>query len=393
MRKGIKVVAIFTIASLLIFSYKVYAESYGIFLKTDSVNMLKNGDTIILNAGIACASNDIPTTHQKFTLLFDKDVFEMVNYDNNSDSGFMNFKPTKIMREGWEEKSSGFSPGQYNIELEATSSDYYITEDIASNNCLDSVEAGLVSFKLKVKNTTNQKSKIQIINEDSYNKSVEFTIHNSSNNNYLSSLKIEGYELDKNFNKNNTEYEAYVPYNVEKVNIIGNVEDNSATLSGTGEKQLVVGDNKISLVVTAENGTKKTYIVNVIRKDANDDTSLSKIEVTDSNKNKVSLVYDEKTKTYTGDISSEITFVSFDIKCSGEDCFVEELSSESVKYGKNEFKFKVVSQNGNTEEYKIIINKEEAKKDNLVLYLSVGLGICASLCVVLLILCLKNKKR
>ena len=63
------------------------------------------------------------------------------------------------------------------------------------------------------------------------------------------------------FNKNNTEYEVYVPYNVEKVNIMGNVEDNSATLSGTGEKQLVVGDNKISLVVTAENGTKKTYIV------------------------------------------------------------------------------------------------------------------------------------
>ena len=393
MKGKFKTYTIFAIAFLFIFSNIVYANSYSIFFKTNSASTLKNGDTVILTAGIACASNDYPTSYQKFTLLFDKDVFELIDYDSNPDSNITGPIPVKVVREGWQAKAGGLSPGTYNIEVEATSSDYYITEDIAGNNCRDSVEAGLVAFKLKVKSTNNQKTKIQIVNQDSYNHSLEFTIHNSSSNNFLSSLKVENYEFDSDFNKNKSDYEVYVPYSIEKVNVIAVAEDKSSALSGTGEKQLEVGDNKISVAVTAENGSKRTYTINVIRKDANDDTTLSKVLVTDSNKKKISLTYDEKAKTYKGNVSSEITFVSFDIKCSGEDCFVEELDSESVKEGKNEFKFSVVSQNGDREEYKIIINKEETKNDNLILYLSIALCICALLCVILLILYLRTKKK
>ena len=70
---------------------------------------------------------------------------------------------------------------------------------------------------------------------------------------------------------------AISSYLVEKININATVEENTATLSGTGEKQLAVGNNKFDIVVVAEDKTKRTYTVNVVRKEADDDTSLSKV--------------------------------------------------------------------------------------------------------------------
>lgn len=384
MKQVLKKVAIFIITIILLSCNKVYANSYALSFTTTADKTLKAGDIIELKAGIACVADNASYQifHQKFLLLYDKNIFDLVDKDN-----------PYILRDGWKYRSQGFREGELEAEIEASNYDNSITAAIASDNCRDSINAVLLTYKLKVKNVANQDTKIQVVNNINYVEELNFSVYNQTSNNNLSMLKVDNYELDSAFNKNKTDYEVYVPYTVEKVNIVATVEDSKASVYGAGEKQLAVGDNKTSIVVTAENGSKKTYTINIIRKDANDDTTLSKVLVTDSNKDKISVAYDEKTKTYTGNVSSEITFVSFDIKCSGEDCFVDELSSESVKEGKNEFKFSVVSQNGDKEEYKIIINKEAATKDNSILYLSIGLGISTLLCVVLLILYLKSRNK
>ena len=54
--------------------------------------------------------------------------------------------------------------------------------------------------------------------------------------------------------------------NVSSIKISATKNNSKATVSGTGTKSLVAGQtNKFSITVTAENGTKKTYNVNVIR--------------------------------------------------------------------------------------------------------------------------------
>lgn len=54
--------------------------------------------------------------------------------------------------------------------------------------------------------------------------------------------------------------------NVASIKISATKNNSKATVSGTGTKSLVAGQtNKFSITVTAENGTKKTYNVNVIR--------------------------------------------------------------------------------------------------------------------------------
>ena len=90
-----------------------------------------------------------------------------------------------------------------------------------------------------------------------------------SNNNNLSSLTIEGYNLDKEFKKDVTEYSVVVENDVKKIKINAQLDDSSAKVEGTGEVEVKEGDNKIEIKVTAEDGSTKTYVINVTVKELN----------------------------------------------------------------------------------------------------------------------------
>lgn len=88
-----------------------------------------------------------------------------------------------------------------------------------------------------------------------------------SSNNYLSSLEIDGYSISPEFNKDTLEYTLEVPNEVDKITISATSEDNTASIGGIGEKEVVEGTNKFEIKVEAENGNVKTYILTVIVKE------------------------------------------------------------------------------------------------------------------------------
>lgn len=90
-----------------------------------------------------------------------------------------------------------------------------------------------------------------------------------SKNNYLSSLNVDGYELSPKFDKNTLEYTLELDSTVEKINVSASVEDRTASLIGTGEKELIEGENLIELVVTAQNGNTRKYIIKANVKELN----------------------------------------------------------------------------------------------------------------------------
>ena len=107
------------------------------------------------------------------------------------------------------------------------------------------------------------------------NKNVNITVNNPqvippkqySSNNYLTSLSIEGYELDKTFDKEVLEYNIELPNGTEKININAKKENNNAKVNGSGEVSVNEGINKIEIKVTAENGNIRTYVLNVTVKE------------------------------------------------------------------------------------------------------------------------------
>lgn len=93
---------------------------------------------------------------------------------------------------------------------------------------------------------------------------VNQVIRIPSNNANLSSIKING--DGKFFDKNKTSFSTEVTS--ETANITVTTEDSKATVTGDGSKTLKYADNKYTIVVTAEDGTKKEYVITINRPDS-----------------------------------------------------------------------------------------------------------------------------
>ncbi len=90
-----------------------------------------------------------------------------------------------------------------------------------------------------------------------------------SKNNNLASLGVEGFTLTPEFNANTLEYSVIVPEDTKNVNITGTVQDKKASITGVGVQQVNQGNNKFLVTVKAENGSEKTYTINIDVKDEN----------------------------------------------------------------------------------------------------------------------------
>lgn len=90
-----------------------------------------------------------------------------------------------------------------------------------------------------------------------------------SKNNNLSALEVEGFTLTPEFKTDILEYSVVVPENTKEVNIKANVQDKRAAVNGIGTQAVNPGANKFSVVVRAQSGAEKTYVINVEVKDEN----------------------------------------------------------------------------------------------------------------------------
>lgn len=86
-----------------------------------------------------------------------------------------------------------------------------------------------------------------------------------SKDNYLKTLTIEGYEIS--FDKEKLDYSLIVENDVKQITIKGTKQDSRSKVSGLGTVDLIEGLNKVYVVVTAQNGSKRTYTINVTVKE------------------------------------------------------------------------------------------------------------------------------
>lgn len=90
-----------------------------------------------------------------------------------------------------------------------------------------------------------------------------------SKNNNLSALEVEGFTLTPEFKTDILEYFVVVPENTKEVNIKATVQDKRASVNGIGTQAVNPGANKFSVIVRAQSGAEKTYVINVEVKDEN----------------------------------------------------------------------------------------------------------------------------
>ena len=158
----------------------------------------------------------------------------------------------------------------------------------------------------------------------------------------------------------------------DKVNIIVIPNDNKAIVNYEETMNLVVGDNVVNIVVIAENGDELEYKLNIIRNEEVDELS--------DNTNIVIKVDDEEVKfnSYISDVintTNSVDSLNITYELEDENSSVEIIGNEDLKVGENEITVKVTTENGDVQEYKIIVDKNSKTED--VIYTIIALGIMA----------------
>lgn len=143
-------------------------------------------------------------------------------------------------------------------------------------------------------------------------------VGNGSPNNRLENLYVNGWSLTPTFSLYTTEYSLIVDYDTSSVYVGGSALDSSANVSGLGNHELSVGNNDITITVTAANGDTQDYTITVVRQDKAPDPTPEPDKPDDSVSYpgfSTNLSVDESTKYISGiAVSSSVSDVLDNIK-------------------------------------------------------------------------------
>lgn len=98
---------------------------------------------------------------------------------------------------------------------------------------------------------------------------VEDPEQERKDNNFLSSITTENYELSPEFNKNIFTYYLVIPSSVTSIPIEATTEIEEAKIKITGNDALTRNENTIKIVVTSISGKTRTYSIIVNKQDPN----------------------------------------------------------------------------------------------------------------------------
>lgn len=143
----------------------------------------------------------------------------------------------------------------------------------------DSGGAGSMSFSMTFKTLRTGKTTVDCTNYDIVDGNAEqiiipnmgnsvVTINakpTASSNNNLSALSISPGTLSPGFSAGTTSYRASVSNSTTSVAVSARAADSKAKVAVWGNTGLDVGNNTVTVQVTAENGSKKTYTITVNR--------------------------------------------------------------------------------------------------------------------------------
>lgn len=186
-------------------------------------------------------------------------------------------------------------------------------------------------------------------------------------NKYLESLSIEGYELLPTFNKSTFEYTVIIPNDVTTLEIEAKPEVEGAIVRISGNKNLTKKENKITVSVTAINGTVRSYTILAI-KEPEVNLKLSSLQIDGIDLNPQ---FNENTYFYTSSIEdTELTSLNVTAKANDENAKVEIIGANNIHDGNNLINI-ILSNDDETTVYQVnlevdMLGEKEKEADNVI---------------------------
>ena len=179
------------------------------------------------------------------------------------------------------------------------------------NKDFNNVSCSSVEVRIKIKEKVEDKVINSNDTSNSSNNSINSKKNNSNSNSNSSSSKdqevstnikkIKFKEEDLKFDQEKNEYEVDVNNDVTNIQLDIELEDNRSKVEITGNDNLQVGENIVTIVVTGIDGSVNTYKILVNRLDKSNNNYLKKLKIKgyeiDFDKNKLEYYIDINSKT------------------------------------------------------------------------------------------------
>ena len=296
-------------------------------------------------------------------------------------------------------------PGTVNISLQG--------EYIGENDATQTKVTG-ASRSISVKQEENNNSNNSNNDSSSNNKPTDTEEEEKSSNANLASLTIGSGTLTPKFNKSTTTYAVTLEDDVTSLTVNAKAEDSKAKVEISGNTNLKQGKNPITILVTAEDGTKKTYTINAIKDGTQEEEEEEEEEETTSTYVRLGLEslniegvtldpkFDSSTYTYNVTIKDEsITSLNVNAIATDKDATVEIVGNENLQPGENIITIIITSKNGeDIRVYQIFVTKTTEvvaetteENNNMQMWYIIGGSVVGVLILLIIILIIVKKKK
>ena len=184
-----------------------------------------------------------------------------------------------------------------------------------------------------------------------------------SSDNDLKGLTVSGYNMEPAFNKDVLNYVVNIPNGATEVTVNASQNDSKAKVEVTGNKNLKVGENTVSVKVTAEDGSVKTYTIKVNRAEPieeppvvlDSNATLSKLTTSAGT---LSPTFNKNTNVYNIEVASTVDSITLDAIPTSDKAKVEITGNTGFKYGINNVFVVVTAENGSKNTYIVNVNRK-----------------------------------
>lgn len=248
------------------------------------------------------------------------------------------------------------------LKPSTTSSTSTTTTTKTTTTAAKSNNANLKSLEIKVAEKIKSEDNTITTTKTTTNSNTKTTTTKKASESSTEVIELVRYTPE--FKPGVYEYTATVSSDIKKVAINATMEDAKANMviSDNASKELKAGENnKITITVTAEDGSKKAYVINIKREALKSDATLKGLTIEEDE----DFDFESDKYSYRVNVARKVNILTIGYELSDNTSTIKITGNENLKNG-SKVKILVTAQDGTKKEYILNILKEEITTTKMV---------------------------
>lgn len=183
-----------------------------------------------------------------------------------------------------------------------------------------------------------------------------------NSNTYLKSLTTDQVDMTSIFSKEKEEYQITVENDIDTLKVDAIPEESLSIVTGAISYRLKTGNNKISITVMAEDGSSRTYLIDVFRK-LNSNANL--ISLTTSSNALLTPSFSKDEQDYILEVENTEKTITILGVAEEKTSTVSGNKEYELVTGENTIPITVTAEDGTKKEYRLIVDRKKSSNANL----------------------------